>query len=341
MDKDGHMNVTVTGGLGFIGSFVVDALLDAGHDVEIIDSMVAAVTDGREYDDHPRCLVHRESILEYLESGKDFSGADRVIHAASLVGPAGILQYQGRLGGEIVTSAQAVIDACLDAGAALVTFSSAEVYGRSGQLAERDSIVVPTHYNARIEYAIGKTLTEAMTINSRARGLDGIVIRPFNVAGPRQSRAGGFVLPTFVQQALAGDPVTVFAGGTQIRAFLSASELARFVVENLDAALASEHAIFNLGNPDNAVSVWSLAQRVVSLLGSSSEIVHRDAREIHGPLYEEAESFEKVPVLGAAAEVGWKPRVGLDALILETADFYRRHADFRATGAALDAAAGV
>jgi nucleoside-diphosphate-sugar epimerase len=161
------------------------------------------------------------------------------------------------------------------------------------------------------------------------------------VAGPRQSRAGGFVLPTFVQQALAGDPLTVFAGGTQIRAFLSATELARFVVEHLDAAFASGNAIFNLGNPGNAVSVWSLAERVVSLLGSSSPIEHRDAREIHGPLYEEAESFEKIPVLGAAAEVGWEPRIGLDDLILETAAFYRSHADFRATGAALDAAAGV
>ena len=333
------MNVTVTGGLGFIGSFVVDGLLAAGHEVEVIDSMVAAVTDGREYDRHPRCIVHRESISEYFQSGKDFHGADRVIHAASLVGPAGILQYQGRLGGEIVTSAQQVIDACLEAGAALCTFSSAEVYGRSGLLAEADSIVVPTHYNARIEYAIGKTLTEAMTINSRAHGLEGIVVRPFNVAGPRQSRAGGFVLPTFVQQALAGEPLTVFAGGTQIRAFLAASELARFVVENMDAAFESGEPIFNLGNPANAVSVWSLAERVVRLLGSDSEIEHRDAREIHGPLYEEAESFEKVPVLGAAAAVGWEPRVGLDELIVQTADFYRRHADFRATGAALAAAA--
>ena len=335
------MNVIVTGGLGFIGSHVVDGLLGAGHDVEIIDSMVGAVTDGTEYDSHPRCIVHRVSINDYFESGRDFSGADRVIHAASLVGPAGILQYQGRLGGEIVAAAQQVIDGCLEAGASLCTFSSAEVYGRSGLLSERDPIVVPAHYNARIEYAIAKTLTEAMTINSRAHGLECVVVRPFNVAGPRQSRAGGFVLPTFVQQALDGIPLTVFAGGTQVRAFLAASELSRFVVDHLDAAFESGDAIFNLGNPDNAVSVWTLAERVVALLESSSTLEHRDAREIHGPLYEEAESFEKLPVLGNAAAVGWQPRLGLDELILETAEFYRRHGDLRATGAGLGAAAGV
>jgi nucleoside-diphosphate-sugar epimerase len=274
--------------------------------------------------------VHRTTVRDFLEDGGDFEGVEWVIHAASPVGPAGILADQGRLGGEIVATTQAVADACLDSGSALCTFSSAEVYGRSGLLAEDDAIRVPVHYNARIEYAIAKTLTEALTLNNRHRGLRACVIRPFNVAGARQSRAGGFVVPTFVQQALAGEPLTVFAGGTQIRAFLAASDLARFVVHHLDAALDSGEPIFNLGNADNATGVWALAQRIVALLGSTSAIEHRDGREIHGPLYEEAESLEKVPVLRAAPAVGWRPRVKLDELILQTADFYRTHEDLRA-----------
>ena len=327
------MNVAVTGGLGFIGSHIVDGLLAAGHDVEIIDSMVAAVTDGREYDAHPRCTVQRATVRDFLDEGGDFEGFEWVIHAASPVGPAGILADQGRLGGEIVATAQAVAEACLEGGSALCTFSSAEVYGRSGLLGEDDAIRVPTHFNARIEYAIAKTLTEALSLNNRHRGLRAIVIRPFNVAGSRQSRAGGFVVPTFVQQALADEPLTVFAGGTQIRAFLAASDLSRFVVDHLDAAFESGEPIFNLGNPENAISVWSLAERVVTLLGSSSAIEHRDGREVHGPLYEEAESLEKLPVLRAAPAVGWRPGVGLDELILQTADFYRAHEDVRAESA--------
>jgi nucleoside-diphosphate-sugar epimerase len=323
------MNVSVTGGLGFIGSHVVDGLLAAGHDVEIVDSMVAAVTDGREYDTHPRCTVHRMTVRDFLDGG-DFDGVEWVIHAASPVGPAGILADQGRLGNEIVSTAQAVADACLESGSSLCTFSSAEVYGRSGLLAEDDAIRVPVHYNARIEYAIAKTLTEALTLNNRHRGLRATVIRPFNVAGSRQSRAGGFVMPTFVQQALAGEPLTVFARGTQLRAFLAASDLARFVVDHLDAAFESGEPIFNLGNPDNAISVWSLAERIVTLLDSTSTIEHRDGREIHGPLYEEAESLEKLPVLRAAPAVGWNPRVTLDELILQTVDYYRGHGDMRA-----------
>jgi nucleoside-diphosphate-sugar epimerase len=321
--------VVVTGGLGFIGSHVVDALLAAGRQVTIIDSMVAAVTEGHEYDADPSCDVFRVSIADYFQAGGDFAGADLVIHAASHVGPAGILRHQGTLGADIVGTTQLVVDECVESEVALCAFSSAEVYGRSGLLREGDDIVVPTRYNARLEYAIAKTLTEAITLNSRHRGLRGLVIRPFNVAGPRQSRAGGFVIPTFVQQALAGRPLTVFAGGQQVRAFLSATDLARFVVDHLQPALDAEVPIVNLGNPGNATTIWGLAERIVERLGVDSPIEHTDAHLIHGPLYEEATSFEKVPVLEAAASVGWTPRIGLDELIDETALYYRVRDDAR------------
>jgi nucleoside-diphosphate-sugar epimerase len=327
--EDAVHKVIVTGGLGFIGSYVVDGLLAAGKDVEIIDSMVTAVTDGAEYESHPHCRVRRQSIEDFLHHGGSFQGADWVVHAASCVGPAEILSHQGRLGVEIANATQLVIEACLAADTALIGFSSAEVYGRSGLLAETDPLNVPTAYNARLEYAIAKALTEAAIINSRHRGLRGFVIRPFNVAGARQSRAGGFVMPTFVQQALAGEPLTVFAGGHQVRAFLSPTDLARFVSDHAESALAGGRPIFNLGHPDNSIAIWDLAERVVQRLGSTSKIVHVDATEIYGPHYFEAESIEKLPVLDAAPSVGWNPQITLDELIDETAAHYRTHADSR------------
>lgn len=329
------MEVLVTGGLGFIGSHVTDAYLAKGHRVTVVDSTVASVTSGQEYDDHPDAQVVREPVEKYFLRGDSLAGIDRVIHAAAHVGPAGILRYAGRLGADIVNSTADVLDACQAEGVPVCVFSSAEVYGRSGRLGERDDIRVPTRYTVRTEYAVAKTLTEAMVANRRHFGLRGVVVRPFNVAGPRQSRAGGFVMPTFVQQALAGLPLTVFASGQQVRAFLSVSDLARFVVDHLDAALASREVIYNLGSPANSTTVWDLAERIKELLASDSPIVHADARAIHGPLYEEAESFEKVPVLGAATEVGWAPRADLDALILETADHYRFARDVRGASAPL------
>jgi nucleoside-diphosphate-sugar epimerase len=327
--------IIVTGGLGFIGSHVVDAYLDRGRQVTVVDSMVASVTDGREFDERPGCTVVRAPVEDWLVGGGSFAGAELVVHAAAHVGPAGILKHAGRLGADIVRATSAVVDACVDADVALCTFSSAEVYGRSGLLGEKDDIRVPTDYNARIEYAIAKSLTEAMTINSAQRGLRGFVIRPFNVAGARQSRAGGFVMPTFVQQALVGRPLTVFATGTQVRAFTAASDLTRFLTDHAEAALVSENRIYNIGNPANATTIWDLAVRVKTLLGSDSPVVHADARQIHGPTYAEAESFEKVPVLDAALALGWEPVADLDDLILETARFYTDHLDTRGADAPL------
>ncbi len=315
--------VVITGGMGFIGSFLADAYLAAGCRVVIIDSLVSSVISTEPYETHPKCDVLKMSVEEYFMTGGTIRGAERVIHAASLVGPAGILRFAGQLGADIVRSCQLVIEECITHDVPVCDFSSAEVYGRSGELAEKDTILVPVDYTVRIEYAIAKTLTEAIMANSRHRGLRGIVIRPFNVTGPRQSERGGFVMPTFVQQALAGDDITVFATGEQLRAFLSVTDLTRFIVDHMDAAIESGELIYNIGNPDNNISVRALADRVKEMTGSSSQVVYADAKKIHGHLYEEAESFEKTPVLAAAPSVGWEPRIRLDALIQETIDYYR------------------
>jgi nucleoside-diphosphate-sugar epimerase len=327
-------HVLITGGLGFIGTHVADAYLAAGHAVIMLDSMVTAVTDGSWYSGVPGATVMKISVEEFFAQGGDVAGYDLVIHAASHVGPAGILKYIGRLGFEIVNATHMVIEACVAADRPLVVFSSAEVYGRSGRLAEGDDIVVPMPYSTRIEYAVGKTLTEIMALNSRRRGLKAIVVRPFNITGPRQSKAAGFVMPTFVQQAQAGTPLTVFAGGQQTRAFLAATDLARFLLENLDAAFATGLPIFNVGNPHNTISVLDLAHRIKRLTGSASRIDFVDGKKIHGELYEEAASVDKLPVLEAARAAGWEPSVDLDTLIRQTIAFYHAHGDMRDDAAA-------
>ncbi|MDH4277327.1 MAG: NAD(P)-dependent oxidoreductase [Acidimicrobiia bacterium] len=322
-EVDTNDAVVVTGGLGFIGSFVADAFLAMGRRVVIIDSMVSSVISTEPYDTNPNCTVLKISVEEYFAQGGGFTGAERVVHAASLVGPAGILRFAGRLGHDIVEACQLVVEECIRGDVPMVDFSSAEVYGRSGQLSETDTIEVPVDYSVRIEYAIAKTLTEAIVANSRHRGLRAIVIRPFNVTGPRQSEMGGFVVPTFVQQALQGDDITVFATGQQLRSFLSVTDLTRFIVEHMDEALESGQLIYNIGNPDNEITVRGLADLVREMTDSGSEVIYADAKKIHGDLYEEAESFQKNPVLVNAPAVGWKPQVDLPELIAETIAYYR------------------
>ena len=116
-----------------------------------------------------------------------------------------------------------------------------------------------------------------------------------------------------------------------MRSITSASDLSRFLTDFWDVALESDDHVFNIGNPTNRSTVEDLAHRMKDLLNSDSEIIYLDGKEVHGPMYEEAESFEKVPALRAATDLGWEPRVGLDELILETASYYRTHEDYRYT----------
>jgi nucleoside-diphosphate-sugar epimerase len=138
------------------------------------------------------------------------------------------------------------------------------------------------------------------------------------------------VLPTFVQQALAGKPLTVFATGRQKRAFCAVSDLCRFIHEYLDDAAFDNPRIYNVGNPANTIEVYDLAVKVTQMAASPSEIVFADARAIHGQGYEEAESFEKLPDIRSALELGWAPEVTLDELVEETIAYYRSHDDVRA-----------
>jgi nucleoside-diphosphate-sugar epimerase len=323
------VRIAITGGLGFIGTHLADAFLGKGHQVLLLDSGVTAVSDGTHYADWDEASIVHSSVEGFLAQGRSFDGFDLVIHAASLVGPAGILDYTASLGAMITNVAQAVIEDCACHGVPVVLFSSAEVYGRSGQLAETDPLVIPARYNTRIEYAAAKALTEIVLVNARARGLPGIIIRPFNVTGARQSARGGFVMPTFVQQALAGEPLTVFEGGDQVRAFTAVADLARFCTDYLSAAFASDKVVFNIGNPANQTTINDLAIQVRDLAGSTSPIQQVDPQTIQGPLYEPAASKRKIPALRHATDLGWQPEIGLEALITATITYYRHHPDSR------------
>ena len=331
--------VVVTGGLGFIGSALAERLLDAGAKVTIVDSLVSNVVAPAHFTSRfPLARVEVGTVSSYFASHRFAQAYDLIVHAASLVGPAGILAHTGTIGADIVLSTASVIEHCTTNAVPLVYLSSAEVFGRSGELSEATEIRVPARYNARIEYALGKLTCESMIVNSRSRGLRATIIRPFNVVGSRQSRDGGFVMPTFVQQALAGRPLTIFGSGQQRRAFTAVSDVVDFLTVHAIRALDDAHTIFNVGNPANNTSVVELAHRVVALLKSSSELQFTDGAKIYGPLYCEAESYDKLPVVDKAAAAGWNPRKSLDEIILEAADFYRSNgnplgADARRTAA--------
>jgi UDP-glucose 4-epimerase len=233
------------------------------------------------------------------------------------------LEHSGRILRRIVDDTYAIADYAMEAGAKLCDVSTSEVYGggREGYCAEGDTMIIPPKVSARLEYAMGKLGGEIALMNlTRVTGLQATIVRPFNVSGPRQSDRGGFVVPRFVKQALAGDPLTVYADGKAVRAFTHVRDIAAGILLAMRRGRSGE--AYNVGNPANKTTIRELAERVIEVTESDSRIDFVDPKELWGPLFEEAN--DKYPdATRAMEELGWKPRHGLDETIRETADYIR------------------
>jgi UDP-glucose 4-epimerase len=335
--------ILVTGGFGFIGGHLVELLAaDPGNQIHVVDDL-------------SNCPLALDRLLAELGSPDNLTydiepvatfclrdGAaafDEIYHLASLVGPAGVLPHAGEIAVRIVGDAAAIATLTLRARARLVFVSTSEIYGggQAGHCAEHMVRLVSPESSPRLEYALGKLAAETAIVNMcQARDLDAVVIRPFNVSGPRQSGRGGFVLPRIVGQAIAGLPLTVFGDGRQIRAFTHVTDIAAGLVAGMARGRRGES--YNLGNSDNRCTILELALQIRSLASSRSEIRFVDPTTIFGPLYREAS--DKFPdTTRACSQLGWHPAHGRERTIRDTLAFMRQlPADVFAAIAGLDIA---
>lgn len=309
------MRVLITGGLGFMGSHLADCYAERGVDVLCLDNLTANVVSVT----HPAFSSVMIGDARAL-TAQHVAAVDLVVHAASPVGAAGILPLQGTIAGQIVASAQKVADACITAGVPLVHISTSEVYGITGKASEDDPCTVPARYSARLEYQAGKIAAEQVVGASVARGLCAVQIRPWNMAGPREAEAKGFVIPRMVAQALAGAPITVFEGGEQERAFTGVWDVCRFITDYLPADYDKWRGQpYNVGSEANRTTINHLAQIVREVTGSDSPITHTSGKRVFGPRYEEASAGTKLPDAARAYATGWTPENTLPDIIARTA----------------------
>ncbi len=320
--------ILVTGGFGFIGGHLIELLLeDKENHVHVVDNLS---TNPIPLDillnelNHPSNLTYDIcTVEEFCTRNKNFA-VDRIFHLASPVGPAGVLNYAGKMIKSIVDDTYLMMEMASRNNAKLVDVSTSEVYGggRDGYCSEQCSKIVPPVTTVRLEYAIGKLAAETAIINTcRVSDLCACIIRPFNIAGPRQSGRGGFVLPRFISLAMMGQPMTVFLEGKQIRAFTNVKDMAEGIKRVMDYGKGGE--AYNLGNPHNKITILNLAERVLEIIGTGSGITFVDPKTIYGPLYEEAN--DKYPDADKAmAELKWSPTKGIDYTIKETFEYMQR-----------------
>lgn len=304
-------NILVTGGAGFIGGHLVKRLTDnLDNHVHIIDNLSSnpVPLDVLLNDlNHPCNLTYEIAPLDTWLVNRPEPEWDIIYHLAAPVGPAGILQHGGVMAYHILHDTMAIIDMAKRCQCRLVDVSTSEVYGggQAGYCSETMPRVIQAKTTIRLEYAVGKLAAETALINQCAlHNLDAVIIRPFNVSGPRQSGKGGFVLPRFVAQAMTGLPLTVFGDGSQIRAFTHVYDIVEGIMRVAEAGKTG--TAYNIGNPANKTTIEALAEKVIEIIGRG-EISHVDPTTIYGPHY--AEAADKYPDASRAmAEVDWLPR---------------------------------
>lgn len=318
------MKTVITGGAGFIGSHLTEYLLRAGDEVAVIDDLSTgnlANLDGVR--GHPRFRFVEGTILDREAVNGLVAGADRVFHLAAAVGVRLIVDHPLESLRTNIHGTEVVLDACRDADAALLLASTSEVYGKNtaDRLPEDSDRILGSPLLSRWTYAAAKGIDEAFAhAYWREFGLRVAIVRLFNTVGPRQTGRYGMVVPNLVGQALRGEPLTVFGNGLQSRCFSYVSDVVPALVRLVQSPAAYGHA-FNLGGMTE-ISILSLAERVVQLLDSPSEITLVPYELAYGEGYEDMR--RRVPDNTRSRHlVGFNPATTVDEIILGVAEWMR------------------
>ena len=303
----------ITGGAGFIGSHLCDCFLARGHEVICVDNLLTGQARNLEHliGRHERFRFIKYDVTEYLHIG---GPVDNVLHFASPASPNDYLRFPietlkvGALG------THKALGLAKEKGARFLQASTSECYG--------DPQIHPQpetywgHVNPvgpRGVYDEAKRFAEAITMAyHRSHGLDTRIVRIFNTYGPRMKLDDGRALPTFMVQALKGEPLTVYGDGSQTRSFCHIDDM----LEGIWLLLHSnEHEPVNLGNPDET-TILEFAREIVEITGSSSKIVFK-------PLPQDDPHVRQPDITKARRILGWEPRVGRREGILKTLPYFR------------------
>lgn len=315
------MRVLITGGAGFIGSHLAEELLARGHAVHVLDDLsTGSMENVRHLRQDARFSYTIDSCHDSRLVAELVDEADYVYHLAAAVGVQLIVDSPVRTIETNVHCTEIVLARASKKRRPVFIASTSEVYGKSSAVPFREDgdIVMGATTRGRWSYACSKALDEFLAIAyHRERMLPVVIGRMFNTVGPRQTDRYGMVLPTFVRQALASQPLTVFGPGTQRRCFCHVRDVVRGLADMLGRdELYGE--VFNIGTTEE-ISILELAQRVIALTETSSEIVFVPYAEAYGEGFEDM--CRRVPdttkIKGA---LGWQPTAGLDEIITDVID---------------------
>jgi UDP-glucose 4-epimerase len=316
--------ILITGGAGFIGSYLAEELLRKGHEVFALDDLSTGNLENiLALKDNPNFHFVLGSIMEEDKLDELVRESSEVFHLAAAVGVKLVFERPIHTITVNVRGTENVLNSCLRfAKKALIT-STSEVYGKdvnpfSRRFGEDDDLSLGT--SLRWCYACSKALDEYLALaHYREMGLPVVIARIFNTVGPRQSRAYGMVIPRFVSQAIAGMPITVYGDGSQTRSFIWVGDTVRALIGLMESPSAVGQ-IFNVGS-EEGVTIEDLAQRIIEKAGADLKICHISYEEAYGENFEDIKY--RVPDMRKTREmIGFKPTLNLDQTLDRIIDFH-------------------
>jgi len=316
----------ITGGAGFIGSHLAEHLLETGHEVLILDNLSTGAIDNINHlKGTPGFAYTIDSVTNEPLLAELIDRSDVVFHLAAAVGVKLIVEQPVHTIETNVHGTEVVLKHANKKKKLVFIASTSEVYGKSADVPFREDadLVLGATVRHRWAYACSKLIDEFLALAYwKERRLPVVIVRLFNTVGPRQTGRYGMVLPTFVRQALAGKPITVFGDGTQSRSFTYVGDVVAAF-----AALASEPRavgqVFNIGNTEE-VTIRALADRVRVLAHSSSPVQLIPYDQAYEKGFEDMP--RRVPDISRVRDlIGFAPRMSLDDIICSVIEYVRQH----------------
>jgi UDP-glucose 4-epimerase len=310
----------VTGGAGFIGSHVCDALIQRGDSVVVLDDLSTGNKKNIEHlSSHPLFKLVEGSILDTSAIESAIKSVDHVLHLAAAVGVFTIVDKPLESLMTNIRGTENILEAAHMHGKEVLIASSSEVYGKNsgGALHEESDRIVGSPLKSRWSYSEAKAIDESMAyFFYQEKKLAVRLVRFFNTVGPRQVGHYGMVVPRFVSAALKNEPLTVYGTGSQSRCFCHVYDSVAAVLAVIDSN-ATLGEVFNIGN-DEEITIENLAHEVIELTGSRSIIEKVLYEKAYAPGFEDMQ--RRVPDIGKIKRVvGWTPKLSLDSIISDIA----------------------
>ena len=315
------MRYLVTGGAGFIGSYLIESLINRSDQVVVLDNLstgssknLSKVAD--------QIAVHNGSILDQQLVDKLVADCDYVIHLAAALGVFNIVNKPLESLKTNLQGSEIILQAADKYRKPVLIASTSEIYGKNEKvpLNEEDDRIIGHPLKSRWSYSEAKAVDESLAYFYHLENKLPIrIVRFFNTVGPRQVGHYGMVVPRFIEAALKNEPLSIYGSGEQIRCFCHISDVIRALLLVIDSDQAVGE-VFNIGNNQQS-SINQLAERVISLLGSKSKIERISYKDAYPQGFEDMQ--RRVPDISKIKRVlGWSPQLDLDQIIKDIAASY-------------------